>query len=93
MNRNKERLYMWELEKSFKELLEAINIPGNQLFTEKAYRMMLNGKRKSLIDDLESAEIEKKEYEDGLAELEEYNSLADKIIKIARDVAIEEGRP
>ena len=22
MNRNKERLYMWELEKSFKELLE-----------------------------------------------------------------------
>ena len=74
-------------------ILEALGRKGNQLFVKKAYDEMLLKRKSSLEEDYQSGEIAREEFKSQEQELEEYNSLADKMIAAVRADAIAKGKP
>jgi len=75
------------------KILSALNKSGNQLFINKAYQEMLKNKKRSLEEDYQNGDITDKQYESQNKELEEYNSLADRMISDARADAISKNKP
>ncbi len=75
------------------KIITGLNKQGNQLFVKKAYDMMLINKKDSLKEELESGDISDEQYKSSVNELEEYNSLADKMIASARREAKKRGKP
>ena len=74
-------------------LTEALKIKGNQLFAKKFYNHLLLKRKESLKDEFEAGEISESEYESNNREVEEYHSVAQKMIAASRRDAISRGKP
>ena len=74
-------------------LVTAMHQKGNQLFARKAYDIMLAKRKESLIEEFEAGELDAKLYKEEMAELEDFNSLTNRMINEGRKAAIERGKP
>ena len=77
----------------FEELINATKMPGNQLFAKKFYNYLLLGRKESLRQEYEDGEIGVEEYNSATREIEDYNTVAQKMIAAARRDAIKRGKP
>ena len=75
------------------KILSALNKKGNQLFVSKAYSEMLLNRKRSLEEDFNSGDISEEQFKGQNKEIEEYNSIADRMISDARADAISKNKP
>ncbi len=67
------------------ELLRALRTPNNHMFTEKVWENILKLNTKSLSEELAAGEINNEQYADRLNEVNEFSSIADRMLMRSRE--------
>ena len=74
-------------------LVRATKQANNEMFTRKAYDVMLKMRKKNLTEELEAGELTAEKYKEEVSELEDFNSLTTRMLEEGRIAAKEAGVP
>ena len=74
-------------------LVRATKQANNEMFTRKAYDVMLKMRKKNLTEELEAGELTAEKYKEEISELEDFNSLTTRMLEEGRIAAKEAGVP
>ena len=75
------------------ELVDGLKLPGNQLFAKKFYNHLLLKRKESLLAEFEDGEIGPETYKTATQEIEDFNTVAEKMIAASRRDAIKRKKP